>query len=160
MEVTAGPADIPPGTDVVVVAEHLKLYPTGTYALTSLVDPDGRRAGRGMSGNVIKRGIGLAVEEIGPKLATMLHWFCPGCGVPGWTGLPDRVDALCGFCAAAATWKQLPASTQKMIDDAIRRGNVLGLLAMRAADPPIRLPHATDVLAFRHRAGVHPDTPG
>ncbi|MEV0609901.1 hypothetical protein AB0I61_26390 [Polymorphospora rubra] len=29
VQVDAGPADVPPGTAVVVVAKHLKLYPTG-----------------------------------------------------------------------------------------------------------------------------------
>ncbi|WP_344510925.1 hypothetical protein [Dactylosporangium maewongense] len=44
-----------------------------------------------------------------------------------------------------------------MIDGAIRRGNILGILAMREADPPIKLPHAMDVLEFRYRAGVRRD---
>ncbi|MEU0561236.1 hypothetical protein [Dactylosporangium sp. NPDC006015] len=87
----------------------------------------------------------------------MLDWRCPGCGVHCRTSLPDRVNTVYSFCAAAVTWERLPASTQTMIDDAIRRGNIPGLLAMRAADPPIKLPHAADVLALRHRAGIHHD---
>jgi hypothetical protein len=112
-----------------------------------------------MCGNAIKsvRVIQLAIRDKNSKLRTVLDWFCPGCGRRGRTSLPDRVGTLCGLCAAAATWSQLPAGTQKKIDDAIRRGNFQGLLAMRAADPPIRWPHAMDVLDFRHSAGVDRD---
>ncbi|MFI7209901.1 hypothetical protein ACIBP4_07050 [Micromonospora maritima] len=59
---------------------------------------------------------------------------------------------------AAATWNRLPADTREAIDGAIRRGVMPGLLAMRACDPPIRLPHAADLLAFRLSAGVTSDT--
>ncbi|WP_432970572.1 hypothetical protein [Dactylosporangium sp. CA-233914] len=99
----------------------------------------------------------MAVEDKSPKLMTMLDWFCPGCDVRCSTSLADRVDTLCGLCAAAAAWKQLPADAQEMIDGAICRGNIPGLLAMRAADPSIKLPHAMDVLEFRYRAGVRRD---
>jgi hypothetical protein len=74
----------------------------------------------------------------------MLDWRCPGCGVRRRTSLPDRLNTVCGCCAAAATWQRLLTSTQTTIDVAIRRGNIPGLLAMRAADPPIKLPHAMD----------------
>ncbi|WP_433288550.1 hypothetical protein [Micromonospora sp. CA-244673] len=40
----------------------------------------------------------------------------------------------------AAIWDRLPADARKAIDDAIRRGAIPGLLAMRAVDPSIRLP--------------------
>jgi hypothetical protein len=96
----------------------------------------------------------LAIRDKNSRLRTVLDWFCPGCGVRSWTSVPDRVDTLCGLCAAAVTWSQLLASTQKKIDDAIRRDNIQGLVAMYAADPPIQLPHAMDVLEFRNRAGV------
>jgi hypothetical protein len=81
----------------------------------------------------------LAVEDKCPKLMTMLEWFCPGCGGRCSTSVADRADTLSGLCAAAATWKQLSADTQEMIDDATCRGNMPGLLEMRAADPPIKL---------------------
>ncbi|MEU7876374.1 hypothetical protein [Dactylosporangium sp. NPDC049140] len=86
----------------------------------------------------------------------MLHWLCPHCGVRCETSLPERVNTPCGLCVATATWEQLPAAAHRMIDDAIRRGNIPGLLAMRAADPPINLPHAMDALEYRHQAGVRP----
>lgn len=86
----------------------------------------------------------------------MLHWLCPRCGARCETSLPDRVDRLCGLCVATATWEQLSAAAREMIDDAIRRGNTPGLLAMRAANPPINLPHAMDILEYRYRAGVRP----
>ncbi|MET7395343.1 hypothetical protein ABZS66_17815 [Dactylosporangium sp. NPDC005572] len=106
------------------------------------------------------RVIRLAIRNKTSKMTTVLDWFCRGCGVRVRTSLPDHVGTLCGRCAAAATWSHLPTSTQKMIDDAIRRGNIQGLLAMRAADPPIELPHAMDVLVLRHRAGVSRDASG
>jgi hypothetical protein len=58
------------------------------------------------------------------------------------------------MCTAKLTWELLPSETQRSIDAAIRRGPILGLLAMREAAPPIRLPHAADLLAFRYKAGV------
>jgi hypothetical protein len=74
------------------------------------------------------------------------------------TEVPELVGKQCHRCAAAATWERLPDSTRTAIDDAIRRGNIPGIVAMRAAEPPIHLPHAMDVLVFRHSAGVHRDT--
>jgi len=58
------------------------------------------------------------------------------------------------MCTAELTWKSLTSETQHSIDAAIRRGPIIGLLAMRDAASPIRLPHAADLLAFRYRAGV------
>jgi len=58
------------------------------------------------------------------------------------------------MCAARLTWESLSSNTQRSIDAAICRGPILGLLAMREATPPIRLPHAIDLLAFRYNAGV------
>jgi hypothetical protein len=58
------------------------------------------------------------------------------------------------MCTAELTWESLPSETQHSIDAAICRGAILGLLAMREAVPPIRLPHAADLLAFRYKAGV------
>lgn len=92
-----------------------------------------------------------------PETEDALDYSCPGCSQRCGTSLPDRVGAPCHLCAAAATWDRLPAGTRKAIDDAIRRGAIAGLLAMRAADPPIRLPDAADLLAFRHNAGVTSD---
>jgi hypothetical protein len=95
------------------------------------------------------------------RLKSVFDYSCPGCGQRCGTSLPDWVGAPCHFCAAAATWERLPADTREAIDAAIRRhGAVAGLLAMRAADPPIRLPHATNLLAFRHNAGVASATTG
>lgn len=88
----------------------------------------------------------------------MFDYSCPGCGQCCGTSLPDRVGTPCHLCAAAATWDRLPADTREAIDAAIRRGAVPGLLAMRASVPPIRLPHAAELLAFRHNAGVTSDT--
>jgi hypothetical protein len=101
----------------------------------------------------------LAATSKGSRLKPVLDYFCPGCGQRCETSLPDRIGAPCHLCAAAATWERLPADTQEAIDAAIRRGAIAGLLSMRAADPPIRLPHAVDVLAFRHNAGVADATP-
>ena len=86
----------------------------------------------------------------------MLARLCPLCGVGCETSLSDRVNTLCSLCVATATWEQLLAAAQTMIDDAIRRGGIPGLLAMRAVDPPINLPRALDVLEYRHRAGIRP----
>ena len=116
-----------------------------------------------MSGNVIKlprrraRVIGLAPPKISSRLKSVFDYFCPGCGQRCGTSLPDRVGAPCHLCAAAATWDRLSADSREAIDAAIRRGAIQGLLAMREADPPIRLPHAADLLAFRHNAGVTSD---
>ncbi|MEW2144076.1 hypothetical protein AB0869_14815 [Micromonospora vinacea] len=88
----------------------------------------------------------------------MFDYSCPGCGQCCGTSLPDHVGAPCHLCAAAETWERLPVETREAIDTAIRRAAMPGLLAMRAADPPIRLPHATDLLAFRYNAGVIGDS--
>ncbi|MET7426864.1 hypothetical protein [Dactylosporangium sp. NPDC005555] len=54
----------------------------------------------------------------------------------------------------------VPAGTREAIDAAIRRGAMAGLLAMRAADPSVRLPDAADLLVFRRNAGVTGGTTG
>ncbi|MEV4135011.1 hypothetical protein AB0J72_22895 [Dactylosporangium sp. NPDC049742] len=99
---------------------------------------------------------------MGQLLAHRTLWQDPVC--PAYLALHpnpyngNRQLATLAPCElAAVTWERLPANMQALIDDAIRRGNIPGLLAMRAADPPIELPHAADVLAFRHRAGVDHD---
>ncbi|MEU6074014.1 hypothetical protein [Micromonospora sp. NPDC047074] len=84
----------------------------------------------------------------------MLDYLCPGCGERCATILAARVGAPCPLCAAAAAWKRLPANTRRRIDAAIRRGTMTGLMAMRTSDPPIKLPDAAELLAFRHAAGV------
>jgi hypothetical protein len=124
------------------------------------------RRDSGMSGNVIKRSRNRvdvnrwAATNMSSKLKTVFDYSCPGCGQRCGTSLLDLVGAPCHLCAAAATWERLPADTREAIDAAIRRGAIAGLLAMRAADPPIRLPHAADLLAFRHNAGVASATTG
>jgi len=72
---------------------------------------------------------------------------------------PRRGGCPCHLCAAAANWERLPVDTREAIDAAIRRGAIAGLLSMRAADPPIRLPDAVDLLAFRQTCGVAEATP-
>ena len=94
------------------------------------------------------------------KLKAVFDYSCPGCSQRCGTSLLDRVGAPCHLCVAAATWERLLADTREAIDTAIRRGAIAGLLAMRAADPPIRLPRAADLLAFRHNAGVASATTG
>ena len=90
----------------------------------------------------------------------MIDYHCPGCGKRCATSVPERVGNVCHLCAARATWESLPADMQQAIDVAIRRGPVAGLVAMREADPPIRLPHAVDVIQFRYNAGVGSATTG
>jgi hypothetical protein len=46
----------------------------------------------------------------------------------------------------------LPPDTQRAIDTAITGGAIPGLIAMQDASPPIRLPQAMDLLAFRSTA--------
>jgi hypothetical protein len=84
----------------------------------------------------------------------MIGYLCPGCHERVSTSLPERVGNHCHLCAARATWDSLPADMQEAIDAAIRHGAIAGLVAMREANPPIRLPRAMDVLQFRYDAGV------
>jgi len=90
----------------------------------------------------------------------VFNYRCPECGQRGQVDRQERRDDLCGSCAAAVTWAALDPDVQSTIDAAIRRGRILGLIAMRDAVPPIRLPHAVDVLQYRHSSGVRPDTEG
>lgn len=98
--------------------------------------------------------IRLAAERQSADNRNVIDYRCPGCGVPCATDLPERVDQPCGLCAAKATWESLPADTQRAIDTAIIRGAIPGLIAMQDADPPIHLPHAMDLLAFRSNAAL------
>jgi len=91
---------------------------------------------------------------------TVFDYRCPECGQRGQVDRPERRNDLCGNCAAAVTWTALDPATQSTIDAAIRRGRILGLIAMYDALPPIRLPHAVDVLQYRHISDVRPDTDG
>jgi hypothetical protein len=52
----------------------------------------------------------------------------------------------------------LEPGARHTIDTAIRRGPIRGLIAMRDSTPPIRLPHAVDVLHYRYRSGVRSGT--
>jgi hypothetical protein len=72
----------------------------------------------------------------------------------------ERCDQLCGDCSAAVTWESLAPDTRHAIDTAICRGPMHGLIAMRDAAPPIRLPHALNVLHYRYRLGVGSNTAG
>ncbi|KAB1913136.1 hypothetical protein [Micromonospora sp. AMSO31t] len=72
----------------------------------------------------------------------------------------ERRGHLCWACSAAATWESLDPDVRSAIDAAIRRGLILGLIAMRDATPPIRLPHAADLLHYRLGSGVGPETVG
>lgn len=90
----------------------------------------------------------------------MFDYRCPECGQRGLVDRQERYDELCGACMAAATWESLDPDVQSAIDTAIRRGPILGLIAMRDATPPIRLPHAADVLHYRQCSGVGSDAVG
>jgi hypothetical protein len=61
------------------------------------------------------------------------------------------------MCEARLTWESLASETRHFIDAAIRRGPIQGVVAMSEANPPIRMPHSLDLLAFRERAGVTED---
>jgi hypothetical protein len=87
----------------------------------------------------------------------MFDYRCPECGQRGWAGDPERRDELCGACKAEVMWNSLDLDTQHAIDAAIRRGSISGLIAMRDATPPIRLPHAVDLLQLRQTSGVRSD---
>lgn len=71
-----------------------------------------------------------------------------------------RVGTPCSMCEARLTWESLAAETQDLIDAAIRRGPVQGVVVMSEVTPPIRMPHSLDLLAFRERAGVKQDRSG
>ena len=88
----------------------------------------------------------------------MCHGTCPSCGTPYEVADPDRLEETCGMCRGEQTWQSLPSHTKDSIDAAIRRSPFAGLRAMVEMTPPIRLPHAIDVLGYRHQAGVRPDT--
>jgi hypothetical protein len=87
----------------------------------------------------------------------MFQFTCPGCAAHCAVADAERVGELCTMCAARQIWEALPPETQHAIDAAIRRGPIAGLAAMSETTPPIRMPLATDLLAFRHQAG--PPTP-
>jgi hypothetical protein len=55
------------------------------------------------------------------------------------------------MCTARQTWQSLSVGDRQTVDAALRRGPIAALLAMRELTPPIRLPHAADLLAFRQR---------
>lgn len=84
----------------------------------------------------------------------MFGYRCPGCGASCSVADAGRISESCSMCTAKLTWEALSSGTQRSIDAAICRGPILGLLAMRELTPPIRLPHAADLLAFRHNAGI------
>ncbi|NES30255.1 hypothetical protein GCE86_07880 [Micromonospora terminaliae] len=84
----------------------------------------------------------------------MFDHRCPQCGRRGSVNKQERRDELCWACSAAAAWDSLDPDVQSAIDTAIRRGPIPGLIAMRDATPPIRLPHAADLLHYRLGSGV------
>ncbi|MFI5930075.1 hypothetical protein ACIA3K_29440 [Micromonospora sp. NPDC051543] len=83
----------------------------------------------------------------------MIDIRCSGCGQRYASYLPEHADKRCSRCAAEVTWDSLSPEARRAIDDAIARGAMAGLIAMREADPPILLPHAMDVLQLRSKAG-------
>ncbi|GLY05442.1 MULTISPECIES: hypothetical protein [Actinoplanes] len=83
----------------------------------------------------------------------MFHFTCPGCTAPRAVADAERIGGLCSSCGARQTWQALTPEDQRTVDAAVRRGSIVGLLAMRDLTPPIRLPHAADLLAFRQLHG-------
>jgi hypothetical protein len=84
----------------------------------------------------------------------MFQFACPGCAAPRAVADAENVNTLCGVCTAGQTWKSLPPADQQTINAALRRGRIAALIAMRDLTPPIRLPHATDLLVFLERASA------
>ncbi|MDG6106543.1 hypothetical protein [Dactylosporangium aurantiacum] len=82
----------------------------------------------------------------------MVQYTCPGCGTLISVGDARRVGEPCSMCAAGQTWESLSTQDQQTILAAARHGAIAGLLAMRDLTPPIRLPHAVDLLAYLDRA--------
>nr|GID86763.1 hypothetical protein Ade03nite_56870 [Actinoplanes derwentensis] len=84
----------------------------------------------------------------------------PTCGQRGLVDKPERCDELCGTCKAEATWDSLDPDVKYAIDAEIRRGSIQGLIAMRDATPPIRLPHAVVLFHYRYASGVRSEAAG
>ena len=82
----------------------------------------------------------------------MFHFTCPGCAAHIAVADAARVGEPCSDCVTEQTWASMQAADQRTIDATIRRGSIAGLLAMRDLNPPILLPRAADLLAFRQRA--------
>ncbi|GGN68399.1 hypothetical protein GCM10010112_32720 [Actinoplanes lobatus] len=89
----------------------------------------------------------------------MYAYQCPTCDTRCQVADSARANTPCSMCEARLTWESLAPRTQHFIDAAIRRGSIQGVVAMSEANPPIRMPHSLDLLAFRERAGVKQDRP-
>jgi hypothetical protein len=83
----------------------------------------------------------------------MFQFACPGCTARCSVADAEHIGGLCSMCAARPTWESLTLEDQQAVDAAVRRGPIAGLLAMRQLTPPIRLPHAADLLDFRQPEG-------